>query len=327
VRGLRIGLLVLLAGIIVPASGALAALPRQPTADPGGIEVRLLEVPGQSSDDPLARSYIVERLAPGAHIRRRVEISNNTRASAAVAVYPAAAILRRGRFVFAPDRSQNELSSWTSISRAVLRLAPGTKAVETLTIEVPKQASSRKRYAVIWAQVSAPAATGGGVRLVNRVGVRIYLSIGPGGAAAANFVIGPLSAQRLASGEPLVVAKIHNNGQRTLGISGTLTLSAGPGGLRAGPFPVQPGMALAPDDSRLATVRLDKALPRGPWRADLRLRSGRIQRAAVATIEFPGKAGAAKPAMARDARYLFVIAIILLALLAAAALALLRSRR
>jgi hypothetical protein len=130
---------------------------------------------------------------------------------------------------------------------------------------------------------------------VNRVGIRMYLSIGPGGAPRSNFVIGALTAERSETGEPLVVAKIHNSGERTLLISGNLTLSKGPGGLRAGPFAVKLGTTLAPGDSKRATVRLDERLPRGPWQARMQLRSGSIQRVAVATISFPRHAGAAKP--------------------------------
>ena len=122
------------------------------------------------------------------------------------------------------------------MSQDVLRLLPGASAFETVTINVPKTASAGERYAVVWAEVSTPApATGSGVKLVNRVGVRLYLSIGPGGAPPSNFVIGSLTAERSATGRPLVVATIHNSGRRTINISGNLTLSNGPGGLRAGP--------------------------------------------------------------------------------------------
>jgi hypothetical protein len=283
----RLIALSLLVGIIVPASSALAALSNQSTADPGGIGIRIVDVPANSRNDPLARSYIVNRLAPGKSIRRRVEIGNTTPSTAAVAVYAAAASIRQGRFAFAPSHSRNELSSWTSVSRQVVRLTPGTKAFDTVTIRVPKDASSGERYAVIWAEVSAPGSATGGVTLVNRVGIRMYLSIGPGGAPPSNFVIGALTAKRSASGEPLVVARIHNRGKRTLDISGSLTLSAGPGGVRAGPFSVKLGAPLSPGDSKPVTVRLDKRLPRGPWRAQIRLRSRLIQRVAVATITFP----------------------------------------
>jgi hypothetical protein len=290
VRGHLIALS-LLAGIIVPASSALAALSHQAMADSGGIGIRIVDVPAVSRNDPLARLYIVNRVAPGTSIRRRVEISNSTPSNAAVAVYAAAASIRQGRFAFAPSHSRNELSSWTSVSRGVLRLPPDTKASATVTIHVPKDATSGERYAVIWAELSAPGAATGGVTLVNRVGIRMYLSIGPGGAPPSDFIIGSLTAKRSAAGEPLVVARIRNRGKRTLDISGSLTLSVGPGGVRAGPFPVKLGAPLAPGDSKPVTVRLDKRLPRGPWRAKMRLRSRLIQRVAVATITFPRRLG------------------------------------
>jgi hypothetical protein len=326
----RLIALSLVAGIIFPASSAIAALPQQPTAGSGSIGIRLVDVPAAAGDDPLARSYIVDRLAPGTSTRRTVEISNSTRSTADVAIYAAAASFRRGRFAFASGHSRNELSSWTSVSRGVLRLPPGTKAFDTLTIDVPREASSGERYAVIWAEVSAPAPAAGGVTLVNRVGIRMYLSIGPGGAPSSNFVIGSLTAERSVAGEPLVVAKIHNSGQRTLDISGNLTLSKGPGGLRAGPFQVKLARALAPNDSASVTVRLDKRLPRGPWRAQMKLRSGLLQRVAVATITFPRHAGAANPPTARvdaaGSRYLIRV-VILLVLLAVAVFALPLARR
>lgn len=297
-------------------------------ASSGSIGIRLVDVPADSRDGSRARSYIVDRVAPGTRIRRRVEITNTTGSTAEVAAYPAAAGLQGGTFGFAPGHSRNELSSWTSVSRKVLRLAPGTRAFETVTIKVPKQASAGERYAVIWAEVSAPAPVAGGVTLVNRVGIRMYVSIGPGGAPPPKFAIGSLTAERSATGEPLVVARIHNSGQRTLDISGTLTLSEGPGRLRAGPFPVKLATALAPDDSESVTVQLDKRLPRGPWRAHIRLRSGLIQRVAVATITFPphAKPPIARVAPAGSSRPIAVVTV-LLGLLALAALALLASRR
>jgi hypothetical protein len=324
----RLTVLSLLAGMTVPASSALAAPPQELTASSGGIGIRLVGVPSDSGNGPLADSYIVGRPAPGTSIRRRIEVSNSTGSAADVSVYPAAAGLRRGNFTFAPGHSRNELSTWTSLSREVVPLSPGSRAFETLTINVPKQASSGERYAVVWAEVSAPAPVTGGVTLVNRVGVRIYLSIGPGGAPRSNFAIGSLAAKRAANGDSLVVAEIHNSGKRTLDIRGNLTLSHGPGGLRAGPFPVDLGMWLAPGDSKSAAVRLDRRLPRGPWRAHMWLTSGLIHRVAEATIRFPRHAGAAQPRVApAGSRLPAVVGLIFLVLLAGAASALVRSRR
>lgn len=282
----------LAAGILLPATSAVAS---PSSANAGGIGVRLIALPSDTGAGPLARSYIVATVAPGKRLRRRVEISNTTHSAAVVTVYAAAASLHRGTFAFAAGRSPNELSDWTSVSQAVVRLPSGSATYETATINVPKDASAGSRYAVIWAAVSAPAPAGGGVTLVNRVGIRMYLSVGPGGAPPSNYAIGPLAVARSASGASIVVAHVHNTGQTTLDISGTLTLSRGPGGLRAGPFPVTLGANLGPKGSESATVRLAAQLPRGPWHARMRLTSGRLQRTATATITFPRRVAAANP--------------------------------
>jgi hypothetical protein len=270
-----------LAGIIIPASSPFAAPPRQP---PGGIGMRLIARPGPVPTNPLARTYIADRVSPGTTIRRQVEVINTTHARANVAVYTAAASLTRGKFGFAANRTKNELARWTSVSRPALHLAAGKKSMETVTIKVPKMASPGERYAVVWAEVSAPPKDG--VKLVNRIGIRMYLSIGPGGAPAPKFVIGKLTAQRSSSGQPLVVANIRNTGSNTISLSGKLTLTNGPGGVRAGPFRAQLGAALSPGEFRPITIRLSRQLPLGIWRAHLQLRSGQTERTAVATLKF-----------------------------------------
>lgn len=315
------------AAIVVPESSTFASTPSRPNTSSGSVGIRLVPVSGGSPDDSLASAYIVDRLAPGTSVSRSVEIDNDTPGNADVAVYPAAASIVSGSFAFAPSHSANELSSWTSVNHDLLRLAPGTESLDTLTIHVPNNASAGQRYGVIWAQVSAPPPTAGGVELVNRVGIRMYLSIGPGGSPQANFTIGSLTAKRSATGEPLVVATVRNSGQSTLDIRGNLTLSRGPGGLGAGPFVVKMSTVLAPGISEPATVQLNTALPRGPWRADLALTSGFIHRSTVATITFPSNVGAARAPIKVGFPTLVLIIIVLLVLLAIMALALLVSRR
>lgn len=276
-----------LAGAIVAVPGALASTPTEHVAVPAGFGIQLLSTAAETLANPLARTYIAEGLAPGTRLSRRVEISNTTSSTAVVAVYPAAASFDHGIFAFAPGRSQNEISRWTAVSDSVLRVQPHGTALDTVTITVPEQASAGEQYAVVWAQMSAPAQGRGGVTLVNRVGVRMYVSIGHGGLPVASFAVGSLSGQRSSTGRPVVLARIRNSGQRTLAISGELTLSDGPGGLRAGPYPVKLRAVLAPGDSEPLTVSLDKVLPAGPWHAEIRLSSGPLRETNEATIRFP----------------------------------------
>jgi hypothetical protein len=281
----RVAILVV-AGILGHAANLLAAPRPQPAAAANSIGIRLVDLSATRVGDPFNRSYIVSRPAPGVTITRQVEISNTTSRPAVVAVYPAGAGMLRGRFAWGAGHSRNELSGWTTVRRAVVRLAAGSREVESVTIRVPQRASAGERYAVIWAEVSGPASPSG-VRIVNRVGVRMYISVAAGGAVAPSFTIGPPTGRRSAAGQPLVVAKVANDGGSTLAVSGTLTLAKGPGGSRAGPFSVSLADALAPGDQARAIVRLDRQLPDGPWQAELRLRSGRTHRAATATIRFP----------------------------------------
>lgn len=315
----------LLATGIVTAPGATAAESHGAPARADGIGIRLMGAPDGSNANPLARLYVVDHLAPGARLRRRVEINNSTGTSVDVAVYVAAATIDRGTFAFESGDSQDELSSWTSVSRSMLPLAPRGSAVDAVTIDVPRTATAGDRYAVIWAQVSTITSADGGVRLVNRVGVRMYVSIGPGGAPVSNFTIGALAAERSASGQPLVVADVRDSGQSTLDLTGSLTLSDGPGDLTAGPLPAELGTLLAPAHSEPISVTLGKGLPRGPWRAELELASGPIQRSVVATITFPRVAGVTT---ARDGSSpLIPVVIAFAALLALGALGLVVSRR
>jgi hypothetical protein len=312
---------------VVPESIAVAAPPQQLGTRPGSIGIRLVAAPGASPNGSLASSYIVDRLAPGTSIVRNVEIDNTTRASVDVSVYSAAASILRGSFSFAPGHNGNDLSRWTSVGHDVLRLAPDTESLDSLRISVPRNASSGERYAVLWAEVSDSPTAAGGVELVNRVGIRMYLSIGPGGAPPSSFSVGALTAKRSTAGEPFVVATVRNTGQSMLDLSGSLRLSNGPGGLGAGPFAATLTSVLAPDVSELVIVPLNTELPRGPWQANLGLTNGLIYRSTEATITFPRNAAAAKEPGETGFPLLILVVFGLLLLLVITALALLASRR
>lgn len=191
------------------------------------------------------------------------------------------------KFAFAPGTTGDQLSDWTTVGQSVLRLVPGAVVQDDVAIAIPSGASSGERYAVVWAQISAPSPTQSGLRLINRVGVRMYVSVG-GGAPAPAFTVSSPTAGRSSSGNPLVLAKVHNIGQAALDITGELTLSDGPGGLSAGPFPVELGTLLAPDHSVIERAQLARDIPRGPWRAVLTLSSDGAQHSSAATLTFPG---------------------------------------
>ncbi|MDN3351841.1 peptidase [Actinomadura sp. DC4] len=282
----------LAAGSIIPAAGSLggtaAAAPRPHS---NGIELRLVDAPVSERPDSRAWRYIIDHLPPGAVIHRRVQITNTTGSTRRIALYAAAAQIGKQKFQFAPARTPNELSTWTKTDKQELTLPPHTRSMVTTTINVPGDAAPGERYAVVWAETAAKAPSNGGVAEINRVGIRIYLSVGPGNPPAAAFTIDSITALRSPDGRQAVQAQVHNTGGRALDLSGSLKLTNGPGSLNAGPFPVQTGTTLAPGDSGSVSVPLEVHVPNGPWRAHIRLRSGLTQRTAEATITFPISAG------------------------------------
>lgn len=279
----RLWMTVLLAaGVLAPAAGAFG----QAGTGPGGLGIRLVEAPANRAGDPRAQKYIVDHVTPGTTIRRKAEIRNDTDGPTRVRLYAGGAEIRKDAFVPTGEQRVSELARWASVSPATADLPRGAARQIDLTIAVPSDASAGERYGVIWAELP-PVPTRTGITQINRVGIRVYLSVGPGGEPASDFQIDSLTARRRQDGVPTVNARVRNTGGRALDMSGELELSDGPGGVKAGPFPAKLGTTLATDSTASVEVALDKNLPNGPWDARITLRSGELERAAEGRITFP----------------------------------------
>jgi hypothetical protein len=252
-----------------------------------GIGLKLPEPAGAVPAPGLQSVYIVGDLRAGATVTRHVEIINSTASTQRVSVYPAAASMQAGSFAFATGRSANQLSSWTTVSNSLVVLAPDAATTDTVTIAVPAGASFGERYAVAWAQVSAPTTPTRSVHLESRVGIRIYLTVGSGGPAVEPFGVSKLTAARTTAGAPLIEASVLNEGGRTVHIAGHIELSDGPGGIGIGPLPVSSLLALPPGDAARISVHFEPGLPRGPWRAALSLSDGSTSHVRVTELVFP----------------------------------------
>jgi len=264
-----------------------------------GLGIRLVDAPTSLANDPRAHAYIIDGLAPGAVIDRRVQVVNGTAETARVSMYAAAASISHGSFTGARGHTQNEVSSWTTTRPRSLSLAPQARAFVHVTVHVPSDASPGERYGVVWAEVTTPPLAGSGVTQVSRIGIRLYLSIGPGGPPASDLAITSMTAIRDAHGNPMVRATIHNTGGRALDLSGSLSLSDGPSGLSTGPFPIRLGTTLGIGQTEPVYVTLDRQVPDGPWLATLTARSGLLKRTARATLTFPSGPGAGAAITAR----------------------------
>jgi hypothetical protein len=281
-------MLALAAGIVGPAASAAASTQLPAAPQPDGFGVRLVDVPVSEANNPRALRYIVDYLPTGTVIHRRILIMNQETRSARFTVYPDAAAIANGLFTGDAGETRSELTGWISVRHPAVTLAPGASVMDTITIKVPHGATRGEHYGVIWVQQAAKAHTAGGFGVieVSRVGIRIYLAVGKGGAPPTSFAIASLTAGRSASGQPLVVAHVDNTGGRAVDLDGSARLAGGPGNSSAGPFPARQIITLAPGQTGNMTFALPKTLPAGSWRVTIHLVSGITTCTATATLQF-----------------------------------------
>ena len=319
---LAAAVLTVAAAALTPAlAGSAQAVSKPPASAPPVFGIRLVDVPVDAANNPRAYRYIIDHLNPGITIHRRVQIANLTPSAARITVYPDAAVIRDGSFVGDAGQTRSYLTTWITLSRHSVSLAPHARAMVTVTIQVPRTASPGNLYGVIWAQETSLGKTSSGVNVieVNRVGIRIYLNVGPGGPSPVNFDITSIRGTRSAHGQFMVVAQVNNTGGQAIDAAGTLKLTNGPGDLSAGPYK-EPGVTLAPGQSQPITVVLNKEMPHGSWLATIDETSGITQRSAQATINF-------YPAPPNRRLYLILAIVLIVLLLLAAGLAMWLIRR
>jgi hypothetical protein len=117
-------------------------------------------------------TYVVERVEPGHSVERHLRVGNTTADTLTADVYAGAAGSVRGTFRWGDGHAENALTRWTTVQPARTQV-PSQRAVDVVvTIHVPDGTSPGKRYAVLWAEL--PRSDAG---VVNRVGVRVYLTV------------------------------------------------------------------------------------------------------------------------------------------------------
>lgn len=329
---MTVSVMILLALLqIVPATASAVMSPSAATGPAeADLSIRLLDIPAKTQNDPRARTYIIDRLAPGSEIKRRIQVENNSETAQTIRLYSGAARIDSGVFVGEDAGVRNELSTWTTLAEPELHLGTGESAEVLVTIKVPTDAPEGEQYGAVWAEMRS-AADKGGVVQANRVGIRVYLSVGPGNGPPADFTITSLTPSRSQENEPQLSALVTNTGGRALDITGELSLTDGPGGLSAGPFSVQSATTIAPGKTQNVTFTLPRELPNGPWTAALKLKSGLLERKASAPVTFPdagpGPGETIVPIQEESNQWLPVAAIAAALLIALIAAALLIQRR
>jgi hypothetical protein len=279
-------MLAVIAGTMTPAMAAAAAQPKAGPAERFGT--RLVDVPVSEANNPRALRYIIDYLPTGTIIHRRILVINYETRTAHFTVYPDAAQISDEQFIGEAGATRSELTGWISVQHPALTLAAGASELDMITIKVPVGATRGEHYGVIWVQQESyvRGINGFGVNEIDRVGIRIYLAVGRGGAPPTVFAIASITGRRSANGQPSIVVRVDNTGGRAVDLDGTVRLTDGPGDTSAGPFPSQQIITLAPGQSGNMSFAPPKSLPDGPWQATVTLVSGITTSTATGTVQF-----------------------------------------
>jgi hypothetical protein len=289
---LAVGILSILSPV---ASAATSSSPSAAPGPPGTFGVRLVDVPVSEAGNPRALRYIIDYLSTGTVIHRRVLVANDESRTARFTVYADAAFISGGEFVGYAGATRNELTTWVSVQHPTVTLAAGASVMDMITIRVPPGATRGEHYGIVWVQQTAKDRARGpefGVTEVSRVGVRLYVAVGRGGAPPSSFDITSVTGHLTDAGRPVIVAHVNNTGGRAIDLNGSARLSEGPGGTSSGPFPAQRIVTLAPGQSWNMTFAVPKTLPDGSWRVTVNLASGLTKATAAASIQLTANVAA-----------------------------------
>lgn len=302
-----------LAAVLVTAAGVLPAHGQAA----GEFSLRPVRPATAEARD---RSYVVRTVRPGAELTDRLEAVNLTGSPLDLSLSAVdAAVAPDGSF--APGTERKAEGTWLEVTPAQVRVpARGTAPVE-LRIRVPADATSGDHIATVVAQ-KAGAPSGSGVQLVQRVGVRVYLTVErpQGGVGTRSFELRALrwvGAPKARTFE----ADVVNTGELLVEPRGTLTLSRGDLGADTD----VPVLGTVPvGETRALRLTVPGELEPGRYEARLRLRD--VQGGPEHEQRLSFTVGKAKPD--DDAGFPFAAAAVaVLALLGAVVLLLLLRRR
>lgn len=258
-----------LASALSWTGSAAPASAQSPPAQSGEFTLRPVRPPNAPARD---RSYVVRTVRAGTELADRLEAVNLTDAPLELTLTPVdATILADGSF--APGTTAAGDGSWLTVSPTRVRVpARGASPVE-LRIKVPDDARHGDHIAAVVAQ-RADGATSpgpGNVRLVQRVGVRTYLTVEPRPGEPADRRAFEFRDLRFVGGPEgrLFEADIANVGDLLIEPLGTLSITRG--GLGADTeLPVLG--TVPPGESRSLKLSAPQRLEPGTYQAVVRLR-------------------------------------------------------
>lgn len=211
--------------------------------------------------------WFTYRLNPGSSERAQLTIENRSGDTQEVALYAVdAAPNGDGGFGMAPRAEPvSDAGGWIRISASRLTLAPHSLQEVGLTLTVPTTASVGPHYAGVVVEPANQPAGSGSLRVVKRLGVRVYLTVN--GEQRPRLAITSIRMTHH-RGRVRFLAAVHNQGNTVVAPHGQLRFRSW---LTTKSLPVNLGRGLKPGETAVITIPGVSHLLPGHYSASLEL--------------------------------------------------------
>ncbi|MDP2860481.1 MAG: DUF916 domain-containing protein [bacterium] len=199
--------------LLVFQNGAFAAETAKLSVFPASFE----------KEDPRTRSWFIWTVKPGETRGDEVVVQNKNNEPVELEIYSVDATANKdGAFTLFPKGEKNSAGGWISLSKSSLLVPPQAKVSVPFTVKIPLTAGPGDHVAGIAVETkSGEEPSSSGVRLVQRIGVRFYLTVE--GEKTENLEISDLRVVSDA-GESYLSYVLANKGNTNLALSGLIRL-------------------------------------------------------------------------------------------------------
>jgi len=131
--------------------------------------------------NPLTQSWFIYTLEPGETKQGKVDVVNTSEEAMTARIYPVDAVTTKdGAFAPRPENVERTgVGAWITLSESEIILKPNEPKTVDFTLRVPENAEVGDHMGaiIIQAKESPEATEGTAMRVVNRVGARVYLTV------------------------------------------------------------------------------------------------------------------------------------------------------
>ncbi len=134
------------------------------------------------------KSWIITEAVRGETVNESVTLENLSGKTQYISVFFREAIPRNENFIISEDTDFSDIGNWTTLTESSYTLTAGEKKKIPFEIIVPSDAAEGEYHGAVFAAIESPE--NDNLKVVTRIGVRVYLNVTEGSYGLASVLNG-----------------------------------------------------------------------------------------------------------------------------------------